>query len=217
MKKTAIAFVLIFLFLIPALRSNGKECFGYFNLAGANHIAPFFQPAISFDTLIDPGTTINLPVSITLFGQGSCTCTADSAWWIYNGNLISNSPNYTITDTGVYYIYQNALGDPGCDYTSYAFSLTLHVAYRSTNSVSELSPQNLVQIYPTISTGIFHVKTDAAFHINKISVRDDTGRIIYSSSTNLSEIDLSNYAVGVYIYQATDDKGHFSRGKLIIY
>ncbi len=215
MKKIILTTFILFAAVFSFEKSTAKQCFGHFNVGGTDHIAPFWNLSIAVDTLFDPGTTISLPISISVVNQGMCFCTPDSAWCTYNGGLISNSSAFTVVDTGTYLIYHNVAGDTYCDFSMYNFQLTLHVGYRTSTSVTEISNPGNLQIYPTISQGICKIKTEPKFHIKKIAMSDEAGRIVYTTSTDFSEINLGPFAQGIYFFTAEDETGNVYRGKLI--
>lgn len=70
----------------------------------------------------------------------------DNVWWIHNVVLVSNSLFYTVTDTGVYSIYDNVDVAQNC-LGVYNFQLTLHVSYHVSNFVNEVSSTNNLQMY----------------------------------------------------------------------
>ncbi len=215
MKKIILTTFILVAAVFSFEKSVAKQCFGHFNVGGTDHIAPFYNLSIAADTLFDVGTTINLPITISVVNQGMCFCTPDSTWCTYNGGIISNSQAFNVMDTGTYLIYYNVAGDLYCDFSMYNFQLTLHVGYRTSTSVSEISNPDLFQIYPTISKGICKIKTDPKNHIKKIAMSDEAGRIVFTSSTDFSEINLGAFAQGIYFYAAEDDEGNVFRGKLI--
>jgi len=79
--------------------------------------------------------------------------------------------------------------------------------------VNELSNISNVFIYPSISSGLFQIKTNE--QLKKILITDGVGRIVFSSSVPVSEINFSNVADGIYFYAIEDDKEMVWRGMIV--
>lgn len=91
----------------------------------------------------------------------------------------------------------------------------INIRYRTLTFISPISNPNLFEIYPSLSSGIFNIKSSADHLPKKIFVTDGEGRIVYSSATNFSEINLSDFEVGIYFYAVEDESQKVYWGKII--
>jgi hypothetical protein len=186
---------------------SSAHCFNYSWPGGIKNI---------FDTAISQPDTINLVVNIyhDLATGGCADCQFGTITW-YGGVVMDNGlfflgHSYLIKDTGSYMVIANAIGN-GC-YSSFNDTLIINVGYYPT-SVSEINNQNIFKLYPSISSGLFQIKTKE--QLKKIVVTDGVGRIVYSSATPVSEINLSGVSDGIYFYAIEDEKERVFRGKIV--
>lgn len=69
-------------------------------------------------------------------------------------------------------------------------------------------------VYPNPTSGIFTIVQEANASIERVEVRDITGRLLlvhHSGGSPRIQLDLSSYADGVYLIRAVDDRGSFTR------
>jgi hypothetical protein len=124
-----------------------------------------------------------------------------------------STSNYTITDTGAYLITAYATLGSGC--TSLVGSgMIIHVGYAIAAGVFAIADSEL-QVYPSVSSGIFHIRSSENFHPTLISVTDEEGKIIYTSFTAFSEINLSHFTEGIYFYAIENESHRIFRGRII--
>jgi hypothetical protein len=205
MKKILLATIILVAVVFTFERSSGKECNGYFNVGGINHTATYFQ-AISADTLLNQGDAVNLQIFISVVGLGSCGCTIDSAWCVYNGNLLANSLSYTVTDTGIYDIYERVAGYGGCMDPVYNFHLILHVGYRVETSVSAIYHPDIFQIYPNPTTNNFTLKNIPINETSSLQIINTIGEIVYAEKLigRRELIIHPNLSSGIYFVRVND-------------
>jgi hypothetical protein len=83
----------------------------------------------------------------------------------------------------------------------------------------EIEAQNSkVYIYPNPAYNQLTLRTDAADHITSISIVDSRGRIVLSqtSSTNLTEVNVSTLTNGLYFIQIQQKSGKVSSERIIV-
>lgn len=69
-------------------------------------------------------------------------------------------------------------------------------------------------LYPNVTTGIIKINTTAGESIEKLTIADGQGRIVYASSGNYKQFDISKLAKGVYFYQVKTSYNKYT-GKLV--
>lgn len=77
---------------------------------------------------------------------------------------------------------------------------------------------NILNIYPNPSNGIYTLQTNEINAIKYISIYTILGQKIYNAviSSNATTIDISNQPKGVYLYKVFSENGETKSGKLII-
>lgn len=74
-------------------------------------------------------------------------------------------------------------------------------------------------VYPNASTGRFAIGIDDDANIKSIQISDGNGKIIYAKSsliqTTVLQIDLSNFASGVYYIEASEGEKKYDK-KIVI-
>jgi hypothetical protein len=218
MKKVILASIILLVFVFSFDKSFGKHCHATFDLGGTIHPIYFTAPSIYLDTLFNVGDVINLPISVSSADDiGSCSCTSDSVWWIHDGVLISNSLSYTVTDTGVYSIYDNVDVAQTC-LGIYNFQLTLHVGYRVTTSVNEVSSADILQIYPNPANNTVTIKYVSSNETSLLQLANALGEVVYTEKLfgKTEEVIHPDFANGIYFWKVTNDSGIQKTGKLII-
>jgi len=187
---------------------------------GINHSC--IGTSLTIDTLVNPGDTIEFHVGMTTSGgciypqNGMCNVTFIQ--WERNG-IIVDSCNwfgychyYIITDTGSYVI--GAWGE-SCGGSLSPFFLYLNVHYNPVvTNLSEINNENAFYISPSFSSGVYEIKSTGR-QLKKIQVTDTMGRSVYLSNEPITEINLTNYSDGVYLYIVQDDKQNIFRGKIV--
>lgn len=215
MKKTLLNSVILFTLLFSPINSFCKGCIWGLHVGGKIYYSNDIHPQVSADTLFNIGDSINLPISITQFYLGLCTCSMQSIRWIHNAMQISSDTVYTVIDTGEYNIFLDFVHGTWCAESDSEFVFNLHVGYNRATSVTSISNPTLLQIYPSVSSTFFRIKTSEDYHLKKISVTDSQGRIVYTSSTNFSEINLTRFTNGIYFYEVEDELQRVFRGKIV--
>ena len=146
--------------------------------------------------------------------EGSSLCSILSIHWS-PGNVIAYPDsiyNFIINDTGTYQasVYVDTYGQTGI------MTCNVSVHYRSATPVLEVINPNAFQIYPSVSTGIFHIKAEG--ELKKISIYDAMGRVVYAGVQNpehLPDINLTDFSNGIYLYAIEDNKEQVFRGKIV--
>ena len=154
--------------------------------------------------------SIGLADSICYFAMGDQSmCFPNAVTILDNQNLLilgssANGFNYTFSDTGHYQL------EHFCNGTYYRYDV--YVSHNTSTSVSELV-ETQFQIYPAGVQGIFKIDLHGN-SLHQLLVWDCTGRMVIAAE-NVSEIDLSASAPGMYLYAITDEKENTWRGKVI--
>ena len=142
-------------------------------------------PAMPKPTIVNVGSTLRL------------TATYASYQWYRNGKIITGatSNNYTPSFDGNYTVEVKDIN--GCEAVSDIFSM-------QKLSVNNLVTKNQdVKIYPNPTKDI--VRIEAVEKVN-LKVTDITGKLIMNIE-NASEINLQDYADGIYIFHITNSEG----------
>ena len=214
MKKLIIASVILLFLFSTSYTSEAKDCVYGFHVGSRIYYTNHIYPQVSADTIFYYGDTINLPITVSQYIMGCGACSIDSIKWMHNSIQVGSDTIYTVHEIGDYtaFIY---FSSQTCfqDYTYYIFNL--HVGYTEATGISFNSNPRLFKIYPSVSSTIFNIQASADYHPKKISVVDGEGRIVYSSSTNFSEINLTYFSNGIYFYAVEDEFQKVFRGKII--
>jgi len=124
----------------------------------------------------------------------------------------AENPVYTYASSGEYSVVLTA-------YNNYCGEATGTQSVSITTGIDIIEFGNLVKIYPNPSTGILYLEIENPGN-NDLSIKiiNVKGQVIYIKNilTKLiEEIDLGNYAKGIYFIQVRSDK-YFKTEKLII-
>ncbi len=92
---------------------------------------------------------------------------------------------------------------------------TIRVHYKPATPVIEVINPNAFQIYPSVSSGMFHIKAEGEYELKKISIFDGLGRVVFASNVNASDINLNDFSNGIYLYAIEDSKDRIYRGKIV--
>ena len=159
------------------------------------------------DTII-AGDEIWLTISSQLICTGECSLQYPETFtWIHNGDTVS-SANYLAEDTG---LFIGIIRYSGCVSGVYRMNLHVHQA----KAVEENTAQNsesTIEFYPTVSTGIFNVKS--GIELTKVQIRNSSGNLVFNSDHGVSTVDISHLQEGLYFYYVEDKLRHVQRGKL---
>ncbi len=204
MKKIIFTLVL-FVAMISFSAQAESPCRPYLILNGIQYSWMTTYVSIS----INQGDTLICSVAE---GSPCGFCAIDSAItnWTFHG-ITTYVVTIAATDTGTYTLYAHpastscGLGDDGTFYVTVNYSTT---------SVAELVSSNGIEVSPTLSSGIFKIKT-ADKNLKQLRISDSAGRIVYTSENNFSEINLSNFSSGIYFYALTDEKENVWRGRIV--
>lgn len=138
--------------------------------------------------------------TITENNQILTSSSASTYQWYKNGQLISNAntQNYTPTDSGVYVV--RITDSIGCVYR-YAVGFKYNTTVST--GISTVIGDNEISIYPNPTEGLVKVMLTNALKISDISILNMQGQVVMSTS-NQTEIDLSNIPNGIYFIQIKD-------------
>ena len=137
----------------------------------------------------------------------------DLAWDLGDSNTETvENPVYTYASSGEYSVVLTA-------YSVYCGEATDTQSVSVTTGIDFIEFGNLVKIYPNPSTGKLYIELENPGN-NDLSIRiiNVNGQVIYIKNVltkPIEEIDLSNYAKGIYFIQVRSDK-YFKTEKLII-
>jgi hypothetical protein len=206
MKYLTLLFGILLFSLSNVLAKCYREADFYIG-ASHYHRSTDFNPSFAIDTLIDTSEPISISVKYNYEEYGKdCWDYPLSYEWKKNGVIVSTSQVYTIVDTGSYM----ARITMQSGHIQYA---TLHVGSLQMISVNEISSADKFSFYPSLSSGIFQIKSEQS--LTKIQILDTRGRLVFNESENLSSIDLSGFSAGVYFYYVEDKSGQVYRGRII--
>ncbi|MGI9525842.1 MAG: S8 family serine peptidase [Weeksellaceae bacterium] len=129
--------------------------------------------------------------------------TADMYDTTYEETLKANG-KYTYN---VYAMYSDRDSEP----VSITFDLT-------NLSTIDLEGSNALRVYPNPSNGMFIVEQNTTVTSFKAEVYNLAGQLIYQDTFNgnKAELNLMQYATGVYILNLVDDQGNLKTAKIII-
>ncbi len=114
--------------------------------------------------------------------------------WLLNGDTIvgATSQSYTATVSGTYTV--QVTDGNGCGNTATAVSVV--------TGIENVSLVNLL-VYPNPTENILNVRADNLAEVARIELHDDLGRLLFEKEVRdnaiREELDLSNYASGVYL------------------
>lgn len=137
--------------------------------------------------------------TITMSGN-TLTATPDfsgTKQWFLNGEAISgaNAQTFTATQTGNYTVTYVLT-----DYTScVSTSLIRTLSALSTNDFESLN--NAIKVYPNPTSGIVSISSPENATIDKIEIVDILGKTVSVKTNNTSQIDISEFSNGVYIFK----------------
>lgn len=162
-------------------------------------------------------STLNLtmvPVSnvtISAVGNILSTITGTAYQWYFNGNIIPGENNQTITATtpGFYSVEVTFGGNCTGMSDEYPYNVI---------GLEELS-QDLT-IYPNPTNGIVHIEltNELLDKATGIYLMDMSGRKVqldFENSATILDIDLTNFASGVYLLELHSSNGVISRSQLV--
>ena len=172
--------------------------------------------SFTLDTIINSDRIISIPVRYYYFETGSdCWVNVASYAWYKNGNFISNSSTYTVTDTGYYVgvfpILDSSLNSCNCIIDTYY--VYLRISEFVTTSVGQINTSPTFFITPSLSSGTYSIKSQTP--LTQIQITDAAGKTVFASSQNISSLDLSALRSGIYFYYVEDKSLRVYRGKLI--
>src|SRR3569832_978193 len=184
MKGISIAlFILLGLTVSVNVRAEG-HCYPKWYIGSNVYEGSDAGTRMSVDTLVDAGESIWLTLSAQAYCDGECSMASPENYeWIHHGDTTA-SANFLVEDTGTYTgIIRYSSCGPGL------FRISLHVKYSTLTAVSEEENAAAeLYIYPTLSTGVFNIKSGEA--VAKVQVRDCSGKVVFSDSKNISMIDI---------------------------
>lgn len=88
-------------------------------------------------------------------------------------------------------------------------------AENSTLSVSKILLGSDIMIYPNPTNNVLNVKTTENIKINNLSLIDVLGKTVYTGK-NINQIDVRNFAQGIYILKITSEENKVLSKKIII-
>ena len=170
------------------------------------------QYAIVGDTLYNPGDSINTTFRVLEYGDcvPSGNCTFTDFQWYRNGTALAGETNYQYmaADTGLYQVYY--ISDcSGSESTSF------HIGYYG--GFTQINEPDTKKNSPFIyadGSSIFRINM-AGKKLRQLIVSENSGRLVLSISNPVSEINLGDFAPGIYYYTIYDEEKNFWRGKIV--
>jgi len=153
----------------------------------------------------NPLPAINIAVSnaaICLTDNLVLTATgANNYTWLSNSSsamLVGSQVNTTINSIGVSIFTVTGTDNNGCQNVA-----TTNITVNACTGLSEIGQNSQMNLYPNPNTGNFTVEFGTTNN-NSVEVIDMTGRLVSTSTSNSDklEINISNYAAGVYYVKA---------------
>ena len=167
---------------------------------------------VSGDSLINPGNSINILLSAASWSdcQPSGNCFLSDFQWFKNGIPLMGKTNYifTASDTGVYRV----------DFISDCLGLrskSFHLAYRQVFSQANESSAEKISpyLYPAGSS-IYRINMTGK-KMKQLILSENSGRLVLTLLNGASEINLENFAPGIYYYTIYDEDKNAWRGKIL--
>ncbi len=149
--------------------------------------------------------TVKTP-EITVSGTILTSSPSDKYQWYKNGILIqgANNQTFTATENGKYQVQTADASD--CKST---FSNVIAVG--GSTGVSNLTNDAFLSVFPNPTNGILYLKGEILSNENtQISIFNAQGSVLFAGK-NVSEIDLSDFANGMYFLRATSEGKVFVR------
>jgi hypothetical protein len=117
--------------------------------------------------------------------------------WLLNGNAISgaNAQTFTVNQTGNYTVTYILSDYTKCVSTSPITSISA----LATNDFESLNKS--IAIYPNPTNGIITISSIDNSPVDKIEIVDVLGKIVSVKTGNTSQIDISEFSNGVYIFK----------------
>ncbi|PQJ13105.1 hypothetical protein CJD36_005015 [Flavipsychrobacter stenotrophus] len=110
---------------------------------------------------------------------------------------------YTVTNT--------------CGTTSSVYVVSITSSKPAENTVAATTTPTTIRVYPNPSTGVLNIETDQDDAISNVLVFDLSGKMMQqvSASGNNLQVDISNYAAGVYIFRVLHTNGQVSQVRIV--
>jgi hypothetical protein len=95
--------------------------------------------------------------------------------------------------------------------------LTLHVGYRVSTSVNELSKANFLQIYPNPTNNTFTIKNISSNEVSLLQIMNPVGEVAYTEKLfgKKEYVVDANLAKGIYFVRVEDGKSNVTT-KLVV-
>jgi hypothetical protein len=177
------------------------------SIYGGNDTRASFTTSI--DTTVAAGGSIWITVSSELLCTGNCSLQYPETFtWIHNGDTVS-SANYLVEDTG---LYTGIIRYSSCAAGTYRLHLRVRQPV-STEAEAEKNAESNIEIYPTVSSGIYTFKSTD--ELTKVQIRNSAGNLVFSSDHPVSSVDITRLPEGLYFYYVEDKVRHVQRGKIV--
>jgi hypothetical protein len=210
--KTISALLLSCILIFCTHLSFSKGCGNLIVKFSSESQVSYFTNKSSIDTTFYNDDMINLNVEI--YYSGCCVATINHLY--QNGDSISafSYSNFTIVDTGTYLSAFTRWNGCSDSYQTGTIEIKVHRG-EALGLNQDISSNHDFQIFPSFSSGKFYM-TNAPKNQNRILITDSLGKLVYVSSDNNGEIDLSNVSNGLYFYLVENkSSGKSFRGKLM--
>jgi hypothetical protein len=164
--------------------------------------------------------TVNVPADVT-FSVPSNTVCIDNGAIALNGGAPAGGTYSGIgvgTNTSGTVFYP-ALAGPGTYTINYTYtdipSGCMDMASQAVNvdlctGINGVTGKGVVSIFPNPNNGVFNLTVNSDMHDTSVEITDLRGSVVYSSNNNsfvsgqLTEIDLSKLAAGMYLVKVSD-------------
>ncbi len=184
------------------------------NIPGATSSTYVTYIGGSYSCVISVGggcTITTLPVTIIVYpvpnpivvydGRYLSTTTRFTSYqWFRNMIPVATTPRYIPTTTGDYTV--RVVDSNGCQTISPIFTLRALEHNGSVLGTSNLET-SIVTLYPNPTNDVIHIVSDEPV---RVEIASADGRII-KTENNVSEVDLSNYASGIYLFRIYSETG----------
>jgi len=184
-------------------------------ISWAVHTPSSFGNTVNTDKLALPDVSDNYHVYSMNWSPNQITFMVDGVGY-YTYNPAVKDPNTWPFDLDQYLILNVAMGgfagaiDPS--FTESSMIIDYVRVYQNVLNTSEVE-QDKFLIYPNPASDTIHIKSNVK--INRINLYDIQGRNIYTSTENITLIDVNGFQEGVYILKIESEAGISSK-RLII-
>lgn len=129
-------------------------------------------------------------------------------------NYLKDTNSIQINDSIANYFYLDCIyfySDGTNEYPMYIFYVAFANATTIMNGINDLSQENQVSVYPSITSNYVYIRNETAYRIHKSRILTLSGMPLEIINDNSTSIDLSKYPNGIYLLciETTENISYF--------